>query len=58
LSKNIASAQPCAAWRRESRRRLARTLSLPLWAWTVRSEEDKRKAEALGVNYVFDHLRP
>ncbi len=38
--------------------RLARALSLPLLAWTVRSEQDKRKAEALGVNYVFDHVRP
>jgi glycerophosphoryl diester phosphodiesterase len=37
---------------------VARTLSLPLLAWTVRSEEDKQKAEALGVNYVFDHVRP
>jgi glycerophosphoryl diester phosphodiesterase len=37
---------------------LARALSLPLLAWTVRSDEDRRKAEALGVNYVFDHVRP
>lgn len=38
--------------------RLARVLSLPLLCWTVRNEQDKRKAEALGVNYVFDHVRP
>jgi glycerophosphoryl diester phosphodiesterase len=37
---------------------VARMFSLPLLAWTVRSEGDKRKAEALGVNYVFDHVRP
>jgi glycerophosphoryl diester phosphodiesterase len=37
---------------------VTRTLSLPLLAWTVRSEQDKQKAEALRVNYVFDHVRP
>lgn len=35
-----------------------RAFSLPLLAWTVRSEEDKRRAEALSVNYVFDNVRP
>jgi glycerophosphoryl diester phosphodiesterase len=37
---------------------VTRAVSLPLLAWTVRSEEDKHKAEALHVNYVFDHVRP
>lgn len=30
----------------------------PLLSWTVRTLEDQRKADALGVNYVFDHVRP
>jgi glycerophosphoryl diester phosphodiesterase len=37
---------------------VTRALSLPLLAWTVRSEEDKQRAEALRVNYVFDNVRP
>jgi glycerophosphoryl diester phosphodiesterase len=38
--------------------RVTRALSLPLLAWTVRSETDRKRAEALHVNYVFDHVRP
>jgi glycerophosphoryl diester phosphodiesterase len=37
---------------------VARAARLPLLCWTVRTPEDKRKADALGLNYVFDHLRP
>lgn len=37
---------------------LLRATRLPLLAWTVRNEADKQKAEALGINYVFDHVRP
>jgi len=31
---------------------------LPLLAWTVRTEADRQKAVALGVNYVFEGIRP
>lgn len=33
-------------------------LSLPLLCWTVRTQQQQRQAEALGINYVFDHVRP
>lgn len=29
---------------------------LPMLCWTIRNEEDKQKAEALGANYVFENL--
>ena len=35
-----------------------RATRLPLLCWTVRDEVDRKKAEALGINYVFDHVRP
>lgn len=35
-----------------------RATRLPLLCWTVRDEADKKKAEGLGINYVFDHIRP
>ena len=37
---------------------VCKTFQLPLLCWTVRTEEQQRKAEALGVNYVFDNVRP
>ena len=37
---------------------VVRATRLPLLCWTVRSEDDRKKAEALGLNYVFDHIRP
>lgn len=37
---------------------VARAAKLPLLCWTVRSPADRHKADALGVNYVFDNLRP
>jgi glycerophosphoryl diester phosphodiesterase len=37
---------------------VARAARLPLLCWTVRSDADRRKAEQLGLNYVFDHVRP
>lgn len=33
---------------------LTRTLGLPLLVWTVRTDADRRQAEALITNYVFD----
>ena len=33
---------------------LARWMNVPLLCWTVRTAADRAKAEALGVNYVFD----
>jgi glycerophosphoryl diester phosphodiesterase len=30
----------------------------PLLCWTVRSEDDRRKAEQLQINYVFENIRP
>lgn len=35
-----------------------KTFQLPLLCWTVRTEAQQRQAEALGINYVFDHVRP
>jgi hypothetical protein len=35
-----------------------RVTRLPLLCWTVRDEADRKKAEALGINYVFDNIRP
>jgi len=32
--------------------------SLPVLCWTVRTREDQQKAEQLGLNYVFDAVRP
>lgn len=37
---------------------LARVTGLPVLCWTVRDEADLRKARALGLNFVFDHVRP
>ena len=37
---------------------VVRATRLPLLCWTVRSEDDRKKAEALKLNYVFDNLRP
>lgn len=37
---------------------LSRSLGLRVLCWTVRSESDRQKAQALGVNYVFDNIRP
>ena len=37
---------------------LTRALRLPVLGWTVRSEADRTRAESLGINYVFDHVRP
>lgn len=37
---------------------VARLSGLPLLCWTVRTAGDRQKADALGVNYVFDHVRP
>lgn len=39
-------------------RGVARALGAGVLCWTVRSESDRRKAEALGLNYVFDAIRP
>jgi len=37
---------------------LARVTGLAILCWTVRSEADLHKARALGLNFVFDHVRP
>lgn len=37
---------------------VSRTLRLPVLCWTVKSPQDQQKAERLGVNYVFDNVRP
>lgn len=37
---------------------LARSADVPLLCWTVRNARDKSRADALGVNYVFDAIRP
>lgn len=33
-------------------------IDLPVLCWTVHNEAEKRKAEALGLNYVFEGIRP
>ncbi len=37
---------------------ISRILDLPLVCWTVHNEAEKRKAEELGINYVFEGIRP
>ncbi|MFT3922171.1 MAG: glycerophosphodiester phosphodiesterase family protein [Myxococcales bacterium] len=37
---------------------VARSAGLPLLAWTVRTQADLAKANALGVNYVFEGVVP
>jgi len=37
---------------------VSRLASLPVICWTVRTDEDKQKAERLGLNYVFENVRP
>ncbi|MGB8225198.1 MAG: glycerophosphodiester phosphodiesterase family protein [Polyangiales bacterium] len=37
---------------------ISRLASLPVICWTVRTDEDKQKAERLGLNYVFENVRP
>jgi glycerophosphoryl diester phosphodiesterase len=32
--------------------------SLPVICWTVKTTEEKRKVERLGLNYVFENVRP
>jgi glycerophosphoryl diester phosphodiesterase len=37
---------------------VSRFASLPVICWTVRTEQDKQKVERLGLNYVFENVRP
>ena len=37
---------------------VSRLAAAPVLCWTVKSEDDRRKAERMGVNYVFDNVRP
>ncbi len=37
---------------------ITRSAAMPLLCWTVRSEEELQKATSLGLNYVFEHVRP
>jgi glycerophosphoryl diester phosphodiesterase len=37
---------------------VSRRASLPVICWTVRTHADQQKAERLGLNYVFENVRP
>lgn len=37
---------------------VSRLASLPVICWTVKTDDDKRKVERLGLNYVFENVRP
>lgn len=37
---------------------VGRALGVPVLCWTVKCEDDRRKAERMGINYVFDNVRP
>lgn len=37
---------------------VSRLASLPVICWTVKTEQDEQKAEAQGLNYVFENVRP
>jgi hypothetical protein len=37
---------------------VSRLASLPVICWTVRTDQDQQKAERLGLNYVFENVRP
>jgi glycerophosphoryl diester phosphodiesterase len=37
---------------------LSSRLQLPLVCWTVRNEQDQKRAENHGINYVFEGIRP
>ncbi len=37
---------------------VARRAALPVLCWTVRTDAERRKADVLGLNYIFENLRP
>jgi glycerophosphoryl diester phosphodiesterase len=37
---------------------VVRQFKLPLVCWTVRDEQGRKQAERLGINYVFENIRP